>query len=275
MLTRRSLIAGLPLAASMALAGPARSASHAPLAEKEDWMRALVKLRGSAKDELVIWWLKGVLYGVVDTEATKLWNMETVSFGRWQAQGDEVAYTHYELSLRLDLETNDFLTSFTNPYTDEVLDMELAPFGPNITLLSATSARVPDDAPLKPALTHDIGPPVILGDDIWMPQDLFAALPAFAPDAKPWRANDITTYKGKLNDVLNDDVASAPATCTYQGFYAWRPWLKMGPRPGHHLARMSGRKLASLDDIPRSYRDIVDQQKPDFLENPAAVLGIG
>ena len=210
----------------------------------------------------------------MENEATKLWNMETVSFGRWQNQGEEVAYTHYELSLRLDLETNAFLTSFVNPYTNETLDMELAPFGPNITLLSATSARVPDDAPIKPTLTHDIGPPVILDDDIWMPQDLFAALPAFAPDAPPWRANDITTYKGKLSEVLDDDIASAPATCTYQGFYAWRPWLNMGARSGHHLARMSGRKLNSIEDIPRSYRDIVEKEKPDFLDNPEAALGM-
>ena len=241
MLTRRTIAQGLTAAAGLtglsvttALAG-----SHAAMFTKDDWMKALVKLRGSSEDEMVVWWLKGVLYGVVDEEATKLWNMETVSFARWEKRGDEYAYGHYELSLRLDLETNEFLTSFTNPYTDETLDMELAPFGPNVTLLTATGARVPDDAPIQPALTHDIGPPVILGDEIWMPQDLFAALPAFAPGMKPWRANDITTYQGKLSDVLNDDIAFRPCNLHLSGLLRLAALAQHGnpPRPsfGAHV----------------------------------------
>lgn len=71
-----------------------------------DAMKALVKLRGSTQNELIVWWLQGVLYGVVGRIPTKLWNLETVSFSRWDDLGDGAyEFVHTELSVKKDLQT--------------------------------------------------------------------------------------------------------------------------------------------------------------------------
>ena len=235
---------------------------------------ALAKLRGSNKKEPVIWWLDGTLYGVVDQVPTPLWHMETVSFGSWEkTESGEYLMKHRELSLRKDFETGELLEEIENPYTGERLKSEHKPFVPVPLLLSSNTARVPEGVNFPATFVHDIQTPTIAGNDIWIGEDMYAEIPAFQPGAKPWRANDINTYQGALDQVLDDGVTSADAKMVYQGMYSWRPWLNMGNIEGQHVARMAGKKLRSIDDIPESYRTAAALVDPEFVETGVAALG--
>ncbi len=270
MLTRRSLTQSVLVMAGFAGWPATFSKSEEAMPDfshKNERMSALAKLRGSLKDEIVTWWLKGVLYGVVDGVPTKLWNMETVSFNRWRKISEgEFIFAHYELSLKIDLETEQLLRSFNNPYTGEMIDVGYDTLGPSNLIVTADSARFSTDTgPISPKLRHEVDAPVIQGNDIWVGQDLYAIVPAPRPDLKPWKAHDISTYAGKLSDVVDPAVLSAPATIGYQGIYDWRPWMNMGDVAGFHMSRLVGRKLGSISNIPNSFADIANEVKPDFI----------
>lgn len=279
MLTRRQFahttIAGIGLAAAGALSAKTHSRGTFDPRSEKDLMTALAKLRGSTEKELVIWWLDGTLYGVVDLVPTPLWHMETISFSSWEATGEaEYLMVHRELSLKKDPATGELVEQLTNPYTGELLEVEHKPFVPAPLLLTADTARLPADAPVKPEFTHRLQTPSIIGDDFWLGEDMYAVLPAFQPGMKPWRANDITTWHGSLNQVTDPDVAWADATMVYQGMYNWRPWLKMGDIDGHHFARMAGRKLRSIEEIPDSYLTAVAKVDPEFVTTGAKAIGL-
>jgi len=278
MLTRRQMTQTALIGAGALAAGSLAACSEPAMSfdrnSPEQRLLALAKLRGSAKKEPVIWWLDGTLYGVVDQVPTPMWHMETVSFASWEkTESGEYLMSHRELSLRKDFDTGELLEEIENPYTGELLKSEHKPFIPAPLLLSANAARLPEGVNMPATFIHDIQVPTIAGNDIWIGEDMYAEIPAFAPGAKPWRANDINTYHGALDQVLDPGVTSADATMVYQGMYSWRPWLNMGDIEGQHVARMAGKKLRSIDDIPESYLNSAALIDPEFVETGIAALG--
>ena len=86
----------------------------------DDLLTAAVKLRGTLDDRMVIWWMKGVRYGVVKDELNPLFNMLIGSFSRYKeipGRGYEVKML--ELGYLTDLETGEPLDQFRNPYTNK------------------------------------------------------------------------------------------------------------------------------------------------------------
>ena len=267
--TRRAVSGGLAAAAAMCVR-PSPLLAETPMTDFTDpntAMKALAKLRGALDESLVTWWLKGVLYAVVDQEPVKLWGLEVVSFNRWR-QLDDATYmfNHYELSVKVDPATGAPIDSFVNPYTDETVPERNDILGPSVLIVSAESGRLPvDRGPKATQITHHVGDVATLGDRLWVGQELYATVPPREVGGAPWKARDISTYMGTISAIADDGVASAPAETVYQGFYDWRPWMKMGATEGFLMARLAGRKLASADDIPESYTTLANAIEPAFL----------
>lgn len=147
-------------------------------------------------------------------------------------------------------------------------------FQPIPLIVTVDSARLAADAPMSPDFVHQVGPAAVSGDDIWVGQDMYATRNPVEPGGKPWRANDINIYSGKLSDVLDPSITSADAQMSYQGFYDWRPWLNMGDIEGNMLARLAGKKLKSAGEIPDSYLKLVKDVAPDYIESAPSLIGL-
>lgn len=72
-------------------------------------------------------------------------------------------------------------------------------------------------------------------------------------------------YEFALADLRNAKLASIPYRTSGTYIYPYPKWLQMGDRPGHMVGIISGRKLRSLDELPREFRTRTETEYPGFL----------
>jgi hypothetical protein len=84
---------------------------------------------------------------------------------------------------------------------------------------------------------------------------------------QPWI--EVQTMFGATRE-LDDPRVTRPAT-TFSSSYSapYLKWMEMGEEPGHLLWHSSGRKLASMAEIPPAYRARGDRLQPGHFVAPA------
>ena len=78
-----------------------------------------MRLAASLDNRLVIWWMDGLRYGVVDARARLLYGMKVGMFQQFfpPAGRQFLNWTMFELTYYTDLATGELLEEFANPYT--------------------------------------------------------------------------------------------------------------------------------------------------------------
>ena len=119
-----------------------------------------------------------------------------------------------------------------------------------------------------------MGSPTILGDRIWVHEDLIAHYPnkpaATFADPREYNgqmleAASLATWCARVSDLQDSRNAFVPATLSYQTMGSWRPFMKMGDTPGVISWRMFGSKVETLHEVPAALRQRVLREYPDFL----------
>lgn len=230
------------------------------------------KLVYSLADGPLIWWIRGNKYGSINGEITPLWTLNVVLFKSVSHNEDGTFdATSMEIVYKTDVETDALLSKWRNPYNGEVYDEEPLIMGPltrgfNDTGPISQSALPGADIQRKGKL----GPAEIAGDDVWLLSD--ANVLVNREGQVPFRANDLSTYHGKISDILNPDLDSAPATMAVHIIQSWHPWMNMGDREGSLITRISGAKCFSIDDMHPRIRDMVKEGHPDIAKDFVARL---
>ena len=223
--------------------------------DPDDLLTTAVKLRGSLDDRMVMWWMKGVRYGVVKDELNPLFNMLVGSFSRYkEVPGQGYQVTMLELGYLTDLQTGEPLDEFRNPYTDKVVKVPEQRLGPHPVMLTSSGVEIDSGGPFAAIdLKTRLGPVIVQGDDIWLREDSTAKVESDLPMMGKHIYNELVTYRGRLSDVNNPDLPAAPAAVQYQSVTSWREWFEAGGIPGHTTARAAGRKIFSVEDFPADY----------------------
>jgi len=78
----------------------------------------------------------------------------------------------------------------------------------------------------------------------------------------------MTTYRAHTADVNDPALASAPCTFHLQELASLPPWFGLGDAVGKQMWRLSGRKLASVAEIPAALRARIDRDHPGFVATP-------
>ena len=242
--------------------------------DPDDLLTAAVKLRGTLDDRMVIWWMKGVRYGVVKDELNPLFNMLVGSFSRYkEVPGRGYQVTMLELGYLTDLETGEPLDEFKNPYTGKVVKVPEQRLGPLPVMLTSSGVEIDSGATFAEIdLRTRLGPAIVEGDDIWLREDSTAKVDSDLPMMGKHVYNELVTYRGRVSDVNNPDLAAAPATVAYQSVTSWREWFKSGGMPGHTTARAAGRKIFSVDELPADYLAAAQARHPEIIADPEAAL---
>lgn len=279
MISRRDLTKGAIAATVLAssLTGATRSFAGLDFDKPSDMLTTLVKMRGSSKSELVIWYLKGTVFGVRNQQVRQLWGLHSVNFNHFQRQSDtEYTMTSVEFNYPYDLKTGAHLKEVMNPYTEEMITLGYSPFGPNTLLLTGEGFKLPPDREeFKSAkLETALGPVHIHDDDLWLFEDFYAEVPSMSGDGRPWYANDITTYKAKVSDLNDEAITSAPTTLSFQSVVSWQAWMNMGDITGHMMSRLAGKKLRSRDDLPEWFLTVAGQEHPETLRDAEKLIGL-
>ena len=242
------------------------------LADPQQLLLVFMRLSASLDNRLVIWWMDGVRYGVVDAKAKALFGMKVGMFHRFfrQANGD-YKLAMFELTYYTDLSSGELLEEFENPYTGETNRVTHVRLGPEIRRQTSHGLAIPEN-PMVHDYRSSLGPAMINGDQLWIPTSVRATIKFPKPTAPEILLNIYTTVQGRLSDALNPDLLSAPATLAFQNVLRWEPFMHMGDHPGHMMSRASGAKLHSIDELPADYLACAKRMHPKFIEDPIARL---
>ena len=274
-MSRRSLLlAGSAALGSVMLPPNLMAAGGLDLDDQWDRLTALVKLRGSLDGSMVMWWMKGVRFGVVDDIVTPMFGMLIGSFQTVKPMpGKGFQLNMLEMSYFTDLETGAVLETFTNPYNGKVCQVPEQRLGPYPVLLSPTGVVLPNVPPFdKVELQTRGGPDIVNGDDVWIRDDSTIKVDSDHPMMGKHTYNELVTYHGKLSDINNTDMPSAPADIMFQSVTSWRDWLQAEDVGGHTTARATGKKISRLEEFPPEYLVAARKYHPEIIADPEAVL---
>lgn len=275
--SRRAMLGGLGGAGLLAAGAPALAATgHRTLdfTNRKDQLTALIKMRASMDNRIVMGGVKGLYYGVVNNKVTPLYGVMGGTLARYE-QLDEWTWAgvSFEVAYFTDWETGELLDTFDNPYTGETVEVPQTRMGPSKLLLSLEGRRSPSESPRLAGLdiSHRFITPrnergtVVLVEEIRVgPPEGFKG-PAF-------NYNEVTTYRAQMSELADPEVMIANDSTHFNGIVSWRPWLKMGDHPGHLFGTATGGRFKSVDDYPEYYIELTNKHHPDVFADPAAIL---
>lgn len=253
-------------------AGAAAAQGRPDLASPEGKLRAFIQMRGALDERLVISYISGCYFGVVDAEVTPLWDVIGVTFTRYRRRADG-AYQVFsgEIAHFLDPKTGEAPGEFYNPYTKKVVK------DPRTNLPPSSYAILPDltfqFSRIVPGMTseHYVRDAEVRGDDVWFTDVTRVASP-IPGAAKPFRYSESVTMHARLSDLAKPGVMRVPAESNFTNFVDWRPWMEMAGHPGHLTAVGNGRFGVSMDELPEKWTRATRAKWPAILDNPAGLL---
>jgi hypothetical protein len=278
-MNRRTHLWSLATAAIGLLSASGRPATAKPmnLLEPRDKLEAYLRLRARADGKPVYYSYRGTIFGKRDGEtAVPLFAVEGFSMMRATRLDDaHVSFANVEAGYYCDLHTGAVLTRWTNPLNG--LETTVKHYRSwQYSTVSADTVTPKMEKPV-PGIDYKgtVPPALILGDRVWMNEDLIVRIPNRPKDsfADPLEyvgpavtATSLATWCGLLADVQNPRLAFVPSTLSYQTLGSWPSFLRMGTQPGLISWRMAGVKLASVDGVPDALRQRVLADYPDFLQ---------
>lgn len=271
--TRRGLIA----VAGMTAAGAGSVAVAAPaprldISDTKARLRAFVRLRGALDQSLVTGCISGSYYGVVGAEVKPLYGVTAATFARYRelADGRFECFT-YEVAYFTDNETGKVIDRWANPYTGETVDVAH-------TFSKPARVVIGDDLAIKieppiPGLQvrHTTRSPLIIGPDLWWTEEVFtqAQIPG---RATPLNYSEIVTMQTSVAELAVTKTPRVTCRNAYTSIVDWRPWLKMGDRPGHLMGNGSGAWGVKAADLPAAWIEATKARHPEVIANPGALI---
>ncbi len=279
--SRRSLLGGLGGIGAAGLvaarASTAQAASHETeldFSTREDRMKALIKIRASMDDRIVMGGVKGLYYGVVNNKITPLYGVLAGTMARYK-QLDEWRYegVSFEVAYFTDWETGEVMETFDNPYTGETVEVPHTRMGPSKLIIGIDGREIPSDNPALAGMdiSHRFIPPRIANDMVILVEEIHAGTPDDFTGPQ-FHYNEVTTYRAKAADVANPEVMLANDSTHFNGIVTWRPWLKMAGHPGHLFGTATGGRYASVEEYPPYYVEMTNKHHPDVFGDTAALL---
>lgn len=169
-----------------------------------------------------------------------------------------------ELLIYRDARTGEVLKKWTNPWTNETLDVLHVANDP-VNSTSYVTGR--DGQPVRWSGTS-------LGDT-WMNSitvPLFYNNPlggAFQAEVGgTYHATEMFNFSGSLANLLDPDTTTAAARITWVRISDWLPWMKMGGRDGDIYFNTTGVKLEKFEDMPAPMLNELRAHYPTYVAPP-------
>jgi hypothetical protein len=282
-MSRRGFCTAL-MAVGMVSSGPALAGDLDP-GRKADLLTALIKMRGSLDNRLVLGWMRArrfaVSQGVVEPlcgfVAATLSRFERVSEDMYSAVTLEI--THYT-----DFDTGELLASVVMPFTRRRVDVPTYRFGPAVTRFAVTLEEKSEFAPAKgttegqfaPAgsvlMSKSIAPAFVRQGQLYLRHEEYGRVYPSAAALPSMFYRESTVWSAPVGDVLSGATRQVDAQVAYSALTSWRPWMKMGDLPGNTFENGVGGRAGSLAEMPEDWLRYTRQLHPDVVADPEAVL---
>lgn len=234
-----------------------------------------MKIYAATEDRVALGFVQGTYYGVSDGNVTPLHGVLAAVFNRFTPRDDGTYEgATFEVAYFTDLATGDRLERFKNPYTGETVEVPITRSGPHPIRMTPTGRARPAGGDTGGRdITQVFRPFRVIHDDVWLVEEIVAkAKPGALSTAQSTSTSSITNYAAKLSDLLDPAQKAVRTHVHYHATVSWRPWLKMGDRPGYMMGNAAGRSVMSIDELPPKYVALTKKLHPDVLDDPMTLL---
>jgi hypothetical protein len=278
MVDRRRWLAGVAAGAAAPVFGAAADPRLAARGLAADPLTTLIRMRGALDERLVVSFLEGVYYGVMESRIRPLYGLSAGLFRQYRRRGDGgYDYANLELVYVTDLDSGELMTEFRNPYSGRTGKPPQTRLGPaRLTItpslqVTRPGAPMPGAAAASATSFHRFRAPRIVGDDVWFVEESAVQ----APPPMSFAFNEVLTYHARVSDLADAARPHVPTNVHFNPVIGWRPWQRMegfdGP-PSHVMGNCAGRVVTTVDELPARYREWTARHHPDVLDDPLALL---
>ncbi|NKB45365.1 MAG: DUF1838 domain-containing protein [Alphaproteobacteria bacterium] len=260
--SRRTLIgntaaAGGLTAFSLGVRG-AQASKSLDFSNAEEGLRAYAKLLGNTKAATVHYWYSGTIYGVLPGEdsqpvmgfaglAKNIW---------WPTDEGNFGQRIFDVGYFADLETGEPIDEFVNPFTGKTNHPVHYRSGPS------QFTRAYENRNWQ-----------VSGDDVWLEESLAFKMPNWlepaewplASSGETLRFRYTNTYRGKVSDLENPSITSAPSLLGWNAITDWYPFMLMGQQPGFLNWISQGRKINDFSEVSSQTMRYLEAHLPDYL----------
>jgi len=276
---RINLSAARHAMASLAVAALAFTAtgSDARMLDPEnpdDAILAAQKMNCSLKEgEHIVYWWQGSAYSRVPGERDRhLFNVEGMNIRQCKnfedpERGHGYRSVSREILLYLDPETNEILRTWTNPWTNEEVEVMHVANDP-VNMRRPSYARSADGKPY----TFDaviVGNRVLEGGEapLFYKNPLAGEYQEYVGNMyHAMEALNSYTYADDVFDSEKDKLDSY--VLSWARFSEWLPWMKMGGRTGMMIFSTVGGRVDGYDALPDGLKDEIEKNYPIYNEPP-------
>lgn len=261
-------------AVGLTYAGADAEARTLDLDDPNDVILVEQKLNCSLNEgETVVYWWKGSAYSRVPGEKDRLlFNVEGTNLRACKNFEDKDRGRGYrsvsrEVLFYKDPETNEILRTWTNPWTNEDVEVMQVANDP-------VNMRSPSYAYSKEGKGRTFNA-TIVGNRVFTTGEapLFYENP-LAGDYQDYVGNKYHAMEALNSYVYKDDLLDGDKAklekyvLSWARFSDWLPWMKMRGRAGMMIFSTVGGRVDSYDDLPSSLKDEIEANHPTYKVPP-------
>lgn len=262
-----SALAAAPAMSSIAIAAPAAKPLGTTAADR---LRTFMMMRGALDDRLVICWIQGQYFGLVDGEMTLLCGIVNATLSRYRRQSDGgYVGARGEISYITDPVSGRIVRQVRNPYTGAMVDTPARGYPPSVVHINPDlKIRINEHSGEK--LENTTSAPFQNGPDVWVSE--VNAARTQLPSGKVSLYNEIVNYRAKAADFHRPNAKRVPCDMSFSSVVSWRSWMGMGDRPGQMMAIGAGNYVSRIEELPAVWLDETRRTQPDVVNKPLAFL---
>ncbi|MEM1231903.1 MAG: DUF1838 family protein [Pseudomonadota bacterium] len=179
-------------------------------------------------------------------------------------RGDGFKLVSRELLLYRDIETNEVLKTWTNPWTGEELEvMHVA----NDPVNFAMYEKNRDGSPFSwSGKMHEGQWRQTNTVPLWYPNPLGSKYQAEVGGT--YHATEMFNFMGSKKELLNSRTKTAGVHVGWVRMSDWLPWMKMNGRDGVIYMHTAGLKVSSWGAMPDTMKDEITKHYPEYRNPP-------
>ena len=243
--------------------------------KQSDRFKAIVKMRACTDERVVYGGVKGLYYGVVDSQITPLYGVLAGTMAQYKVNysSQQIIGTTFEVAYFTDWKTGRLLETFRNPYTDSIVEVPQTRMGPSkITFSAEGRSGISENPALRNfSISHRFVGPRNENGQVYLVTESIVKTPEDFP-GPPFKYNEVTTYKAQMRSITDPSTVMANDSTHFNAVVSWRPWLKMQGHPGHLFGTASGGNYNKISDFPSYYVELTKFYHPDVFSDTEALL---
>lgn len=259
---------------ALMLTAGAANAQTLDLSKPEDAFKAMRKIQCSTEDGKpgFYYWEGNAYSRLPNVERDRLlfrvvgMNVRACHSMVDEKRGPGARLVSREIMLYLDPKTGEVLRSWTNPFTNETVEVLHVANDP-VNNFMAMSARGGGAYQFPGKIA---GPVMKMAIEVplWYPNPL---ADSYQKDIPNYQAVELFNFFAQTSDLLDASKDWAPtATVSWARVAPWLPWMNMGGKDGALYFNAVGVRVAGFDDLPAVLKDEIRKTYPEYVGPPPA-----